>query len=266
MKQRIISALVLILLIVPIFVVGGDLFKVSILLIAMLGMKEYLDIKETKKEMPILVKLLSYLFIPLILFTVKIDDSLSLIIDFRVLASLFLTLLLLVVLYHKRETYSINDANYVFMGDMFLGIVMSLFIIYYGINKYLLIYLILITTMTDTFALFCGMLIGRHKLLEAVSPKKTWEGAIGGSIFGTFIAVCFYITVINPEVDLLLITSVTLLLTIVGQLGDLFFSAIKRYYDKKDFSNLIPGHGGVLDRLDSLIFVLLAYSFFLTVL
>lgn len=266
MKQRIISALVLILLIVPIFVVGGDLFKVSILLIAMLGMKEYLDIKETKKEMPILVKLLSYLFIPLILFTVKIDDSLSLIIDFRVLASLFLTLLLLVVLYHKRETYSINDANYVFMGDMFLGIVMSLFIIYYGINKYLLIYLILITTMTDTFALFCGMLIGRHKLLEAVSPKKTWEGSFGGSIFGTFIAVCFYITVINPEVDLLLITSVTLLLTIVGQLGDLFFSAIKRYYDKKDFSNLIPGHGGVLDRLDSLIFVLLAYSFFLTVL
>ena len=59
---------------------------------------------------------------------------------------------------------------------------------------------------------------------------------------------------------------VTLFLTVVGQLGDLFFSAIKRYFDKKDFSNLMPGHGGVLDRLDSIIFVMLAFSMFMTLL
>ena len=134
------------------------------------------------------------------------------------------------------------------------------------INKNLLVYLVLITVMTDTFAYLTGMLIGKHKLLEVISPKKTWEGLIGGTFFGVFIATIYYITVINSNISLLIVIPITLLLSIVGQLGDLFFSAIKRYFDKKDFSNLMPGHGGVLDRLDSLIFVLLAYSFFLNIL
>lgn len=266
MKQRIISAIVMLLIIIPIFIIGGNLFKVGVLLVAMLGMKEYLDIKETKKEIPILVKLLAYLFIPLILFTITVNDKLQMIIDFRIITGLILCLLTLVVLYHKRETYSINDANYVFMGVIFLGIVMSLFNTYFEMNRNLLLYLIIITVMTDTFALIVGMLIGRHKLLEVVSPKKTWEGSIGGTLFGTFISTCFYITVVDPKVSLPLIIGITMFLSIIGQFGDLFFSAVKRYFGKKDFSNLMPGHGGILDRLDSLIFVLLAYSFFLIIL
>lgn len=266
MKQRIISAIIMLLIVIPVFIIGGDLFKVFILVIAMAGLKEYLDIKETKKEIPMFIKLLAYLFIPFILFTINISDALVMNIDFRIITGLFLVLLLPVVLYHKRETYSINDANYVFLGVMFLGIAMSLFNTYFEINKYLLLYLVLITVMTDTFAYITGLLIGRHKLLEVISPKKTWEGLIGGTIFGVFLATCFYITVIDVNVSLWLLIGVTLFLSIVGQFGDLFFSAIKRYFDKKDFSNLMPGHGGILDRLDSLIFVLLAYSFFLTIL
>ncbi len=267
MKQRIVSAIVLLLIVIPIFIIGGNLFKFAILLISMLGMKEYLDIKESKKEIPILVKLVAYLclFVYFILFMVNLNENFEMIIDFRVVATLLLVLLSMVVFYHNRETYSINDANYIFMGIMLLGIIMSLFNTYFEMNKYLLIYLILITTMTDTFALLVGMLIGRHKLSVSISPNKTWEGSIGGTIFGTFIATCFYATVINPSVNMTLITAITCFLTIVGQIGDLFFSAIKRYFDKKDFSNIMPGHGGVLDRLDSLIFVLLAYSFFITI-
>lgn len=266
MKQRIISAIVMIALVIPIFLIGGNVFNIAILLIAMLGLKEYLDIKETKKELPIFIKLVGYLFIPFILFTLNVNSNLEMIVDFRVITALFMFLLLPVVLYHDRETYSINDANYVFMGVMFLGIAMSLFNTYFDMDRNLLLYLILITVMTDTFAYITGMLVGRHKLLESISPKKTWEGLFGGTFFGVFIAVCFYITVVDSSISLPVLIFSTLVLSIIGQLGDLFFSAIKRYFGKKDFSNLMPGHGGILDRLDSLIFVLLAYSFFLIIL
>lgn len=265
MKQRIISAIVMLAIVIPIFIIGGNLFSLFIFLVTMLGMKEYLDIKETKKELPVLIKLLAYLFIPLILFSISVNDNLIMNIDFRIITGLFITLLLPIVLYHNKDRYSINDANYVFMGVMFLGVSMSLFNIYYDMNKYLILYLLLITVITDTFALVTGMLIGRHKLLEDISPKKTWEGSIGGSVFGVLIAVSFYMTVIDPNASLPTIILVTTFLSIIGQYGDLFFSAIKRYFGKKDFSNLMPGHGGILDRLDSIIFVLVAFSFFLTI-
>ena len=122
-----------------------------------------------------------------------------------------------------------------------------------------LIYLLLITTITDTFALFTGKLIGEHKLCPTISPKKTIEGLVGGVLMGTFVATAFYNTVISSSISLVLVIVLTFLLSLVGQLGDLVFSSIKRYYDVKDFSELIPGHGGILDRFDSLIFVLLAF-------
>ena len=120
-------------------------------------------------------------------------------------------------------------------------------------------YLLLITTITDTFALISGMLVGRHKLCPKISPKKTVEGLIGGVLMGTFVATSFYFTVINSSISLVFLIFITALLCLIGQLGDLVFSSIKRYYDIKDFSNLIPGHGGVLDRFDSLVYVTLAF-------
>ena len=114
---------------------------------------------------------------------------------------------------------------------------------------------------TDIFAYVTGLLIGRHKLIPSVSPKKTWEGLIGGTVFGTFISTTFYISAFDYSGSILLLILIVMLLSLVGQMGDLVFSSIKRYYGKKDFSNIMPGHGGVLDRLDSLIFVMLAFSF-----
>lgn len=266
MKTRLISAIVLLLIVIPIYLTGGLLYTGAIILVSMLALKEFMDIKETKKKLPIFIKLLAYIFSVLILLSTELSADSKLIIDFRIITGLCLIMLLPLVLYHKRELYSINDACYMFTGVLFLGIALSFFNTYYAMNPNLIIYLLLITVATDSYALFTGMLIGKTKLLEEVSPKKTWEGFIGGSIAGTFISVVFYQTVINPNVVMSNLIVVTLFLTVVGQLGDLFFSAIKRYFDKKDFSNLMPGHGGVLDRLDSIIFVMLAFSMFMTLL
>ena len=265
MKTRIISAIVALAIFIPIFIIGGIVFKIAVGVITLLGFKEFIDIKETKKVLPNFIKIISYFFVLMILLGIEMDDNFKILIDFRLLTGLCLVAFLPVVLYHNREKYSVNDAYYIVASVLFLGISNSFLILYRDMNLNVLIYLFLITIMTDSYAYFTGYLIGRHKLLEVVSPKKTFEGLVGGTIVGVFIAVTYYLTAINGNVQLMNLVLITTFLSLMGQFGDLFFSAIKRYYGKKDFSNIMPGHGGVLDRLDSIIFVMLAYSFFITV-
>lgn len=125
-------------------------------------------------------------------------------------------------------------------------------------NKWVLLYLVLVSTMTDTFAMLIGCLIGKHKLIPSVSPKKSVEGSVAGSLLGTVIASIYYVVVLKSTMNIVLVAIMTLLLTILGQIGDLFFSKIKRKWHK-DFSNIMPGHGGILDRFDSLTFIVFGY-------
>ena len=264
MKQRLISALVALIILIPLIILGGNIFNVGVYVIALLGLKEFMDIKETKKHIPLFVKVMSVVFYTIIILSSFGGNLHTISMDYRLISGLFLAFLLPTVLYHDRDKYSINDAFYLMGGIFFLAVSMILLINVRAHSLAMLIYLILITTMTDTFAYLTGMLIGKHKLLESISPKKTWEGTIGGTVFGTFISTVFYVTVINPEINLVIIILVSAFLCLVASLGDLVFSAIKRYYGKKDFSNIMPGHGGILDRLDSIIFVLLGFMFFIT--
>ena len=120
---------------------------------------------------------------------------------------------------------------------------------------------------TDVFAYLIGKAFGKHKFTE-VSPKKSIEGCVAG-IIGAIIFVLVYTYVLNTymnfNISFLYITVVAIFLSIIGQIGDLSASTIKRYAGIKDFSNLIPGHGGMLDRLDSVIFVAPFAFFFLTI-
>lgn len=266
MTKRILSSVVMAGVLIPILLKGGLLFTTTIYLVSLFILKEFLDMKEIKKELPDFIWLISYVFMTLLIFfnvsSGGKGSKIILTMDFRVIAGLFLIFLIPTVLYHDRKKYSINDAFYLIGGTFFLWTSLSLFILFrnYGIQR--LLYLLLITIITDAYAYFVGMLIGKHKLIESVSPKKTWEGTIGGTLFAIFIGVLFYHTVIDSTLSLGILVLITAFLSMIGQFGDLFFSAIKRYYNKKDFSHLIPGHGGILDRLDSIIFVILAYTFF----
>ena len=115
---------------------------------------------------------------------------------------------------------------------------------------------------TDTFAYFTGMLLGKHKLIPDVSPKKTVEGAVGGIVFCVLAFVGFGLLYNNlwlPEGDttlpLWLMATVGLLVSLVSQIGDLSLSLLKRKYGIKDFGKIFPGHGGVMDRFDSVLAV-----------
>lgn len=266
MKTRVISAIVALAIVIPLIIMGGTAFNIGVYIISILALKEFLDIKSTKKQLPIFIQLIAYIFITIIIFASSKDLSNVFTLDYRILSALFMAFLIPTVFYHERSKYSINDAFYLIGGLLFLGISMSLLILIRNESLNLLIFLLLIPMATDIFAYITGMLIGKHKLLEEISPKKTVEGMVGGTLMGVFIGAMYHHTVIDPMFSKIEILAICTFLSLVGQYGDLVFSAIKRYFGKKDFSNLMPGHGGILDRLDSIIFVLLGFMFFITIL
>ncbi len=265
MKQRVISAIIAFLIFIPIFLKGGMVFNLAIYAVSLIGLWEFLNIKSIRKELPSFITFISYIIMTLFVLVNTNNQDLIYSMDYRIIVGLFLVFLVPVVLYHDRSKFSIVDAFYLIGGIFFLGTSFSLIITIRNISLELIIYLFLITIITDTYAYLVGRWIGTKKLLESLSPKKTLEGMAGGTIAGMFIGTVFYHTVIDPNLPIYIVLFITLFLSILGQLGDLFFSAIKRYYGKKDFSNIMPGHGGILDRLDSIIFVVLGFMFFISI-
>lgn len=259
MKKRILSATLIVAIFIPFLIVGGEAFALFATLLANLAIYELIHIRETKKEVPFLMKLFAH--VAVIFFAMNNFKSIDFIyyVDYRAMALLLFVFLMPMIFINDSKKYNLNDALFLIGSILFVGLSFNLFIITRNFDISYIIYLLLITTITDSFALFTGMLIGKHKLAPKISPKKTVEGLLGGSLMGTIVASSFYTTVINPNISLVLVIFVTMFLTFIGQAGDLIFSSIKRYYGKKDFSNLIPGHGGILDRLDSLVFVTLAF-------
>lgn len=256
MKVRVISAAVALAILIPFIIIGGYPFAVVVGIVSVLAYKEILDLKKAHKEIPGLVKVLGlFSLIYLVLGNYGLYS-----LDFAVSYSrilLPLVLMLLPTVLYKKDEYSTKDAFYLIGAIFLVGMLFNLIVVIRNIDLYLLLYLLSITVFTDTFAYMIGCLIGKHKMAPSISPKKSWEGAIAGLIGGSAIAVIIYSNLVgNFSFKLILIT---VILSVVGQIGDLVYSKIKRENDIKDFSNIMPGHGGILDRLDSLSFVIFVY-------
>ena len=260
MKKRIISAIIMILIFVPLLFIGGIPFSILMTIVSLGAMYELITIREKKKEFPLLTKIISYLFVIFASVLTYNQNIFSYKMSYQLISFIVLIYLLPTLIKdEKKYNYDINDALYLVGSLVFINIAFNLVLVVRNYSLYYLIYLLLITVITDTFAYITGMYIGKNKLAKDISPNKTIEGFIGGILMGTFVATTFYYTVINSGISLAILILTTLFLAVVGQLGDLVFSSIKRTFGVKDFSNLIPGHGGILDRFDSLIFVILAF-------
>lgn len=263
MKKRIIGAIIILAVFVPILIKGDIYFAGLSLILGLLGFKELYDIRYKEKKLPLLLEILAFLCVGFLIINNYNSNEFTQVLDCRVLSLFMLTFLLPIVIISDFKKYNLEDALYLLGSAIFLGLSFNLIILVRNYSLLYILYFFIITTMTDTFALFTGMLVGKHKLSPKISPNKTIEGSIGGTLMGTFIACIFYLTAIDSGANMFNLIAVTTILSIIGQIGDLVFSAIKRVYGKKDFSNLIPGHGGVLDRFDSIIFVIIAAILFL---
>lgn len=160
-----------------------------------------------------------------------------------------------------------KDIAYTFIGIFYVVFFIMFVAFINGMKdgKILIWYAILAAWGTDIFAYFIGKHFGKHKFSK-VSPKKSIEGCIGGTI-GAILLMLAYTYFANTywgmNYSYLYIAGIGMILSLVGQIGDFAASTIKRFVDIKDFSNLIPGHGGMLDRIDSLIFLApFAYALF----
>ncbi len=257
MKERAISGIIMMSILALVLYFGGLVFDIAIGILSVCAFYEFMTAKKDLK-IPNLMRIIGMVCM-LMLMYINVDGHTFVFgLSFETLSLVFLLLLAPTVLF-KQRNYKVNDAFYLSAIVIFLGTIFNLFIALYNESLIQFILIIVIACTTDVFAYLAGKLIGKHKFTK-ISPNKTIEGCVVGSIVSCIVSTTFYATLISTD-SLVKVFLMILILTILGQIGDLFFSLIKRENEIKDFSNLIPGHGGILDRIDSIIFILIAYVF-----
>lgn len=256
MKTRVITAIVMVAAMVPFFIWSDTIaFPILMALLSGVGIYEMQGCIGSKKQyfssvpaaimglgMPFLAKyykgegLFGYLFL-----------SAFAVITYMLIVSVFSGKAFIV------ESAALSGATTVYISFGFAAMVLLRGMPY---GQYIYFLPFIISWMTDTFAYFSGMLFGKHKLIPTVSPKKTVEGAIGGTLCGVLFTILYGFIigqVSDASPNYLAIGIVALVVSLLSQCGDLIMSLIKRKFEIKDYGKLFPGHGGVLDRFDSII-------------
>lgn len=173
----------------------------------------------------------------------------------------------LVMQIYSQENSPLTNLAYSYMGQMYIALPLGLMSMYYTLadGKALLMTMFVMIWLNDTGAFLVGSMIGKHKLFPRISPKKSWEGFIGGVVFAILAGVLakvlfpFYF----ESFSLIGLAGLGLVVGIFATWGDLAESLIKRTLGVKDSGNILPGHGGILDRIDSLLLVVPASLLYL---
>ena len=269
MKKRIISAAIGILLLIGImWKIDTFIFVLAFSVLSAIASLEVNKATGVKNKLLLAVSFVFAAFVPInTAFPQMLSSDL-----FSVIIALYIFVLFLIMI-KWHETIKFENIGGAIYGSIFVPFCLSLIIrignagIYFE-NKYtkqeglyLAVFAFMCCWLTDTFAYFVGRKFGKHKLCPKVSPKKTVEGAIGGFVLSVVFNVLVYLLVdkfMTPldNIPILFIIISSFVLAIISMFGDLSASIIKRNYSVKDFGNIMPGHGGVLDRFDSCIFVL----------
>lgn len=259
MLKRVITAIVAVIILLPILWLSNTyVFPAAIAIVTCISLFEMFSCLGFKHKF--LVTLPAYLIGAALPFLGKLAGEIGPILP-PVCAVMFVYILYLMMLaVFKHEKYSLNDLAMCYITTLYIigGFSSIQFLRDMSANNNLYILIFIGAWITDIFAYFTGVLFGKHKLCEAISPKKTIEGSIGGIFFCAVAFVLFGILVLNTEATLWKCATLALvgvIVSIVSQIGDLSMSLIKRHYGIKDFGKIFPGHGGMLDRFDSIIAV-----------
>lgn len=252
MIQRILTAAIALVIFVPFVLYGKWPFMLFIYLLATIGFIELINMQKASKFiLPVITSLVA---LWAVLYPGS-QDKLPYIQLTKTDIIIILGILLLVYTVLLKNKFTFQTAGFYLMSIAYISIGFYFFMYTRSEGLAYLLYALFIVWATDTGAYFFGRSLGKRKLMPSISPNKTVEGALGGIICASIVAIVFQF--INPfPVSFITIIGVTIFASIVGQLGDLVESAFKRHFNVKDSGNILPGHGGILDRFDSLLFVL----------
>ena len=253
MKQRVITAVIALIVFLPLLYLGGLPFDILVTLMGIVAMSEFLIMK--KKLLVSFEAIISFLLILSVLLPVFwagfwTQDTLG--------GSFYLlALVMLVYTVISKNRFSFDDAGVLLLGGLYAGLGFRFMMLARAESLWMILYALLIVWITDSGAYLIGRKIGKNKLAPHISPNKTWEGSIGGSLSAVVI-VGAYLYFVQGAFPYSFSTMLlwTLVFSVGGQLGDLIESAFKRHYGVKDSGKILPEHGGILDRFDSLLFVL----------
>jgi phosphatidate cytidylyltransferase len=250
LKRRIITALVVVPLLI--YVVGWGrpvVFTAVIVSVTALALYEYFTMAFPGHPSEQKLGISFGLAVALL----SLDPDIG---DLGLWFSLLVVLLFSAYIFVSGKLYDkVNRLSWLLLGVIYIGLLMPhwVFLFRFQSGRSWVFFVLGVVMMGDTVAYFVGRRFGVKKLAPQISPGKTWAGAwgymLGGLAVGVVAACSFFIE--YPSIE---IVGMALLIALLGQIGDLFESLLKRVFNVKDSSSLVPGHGGVLDRLDSLIF------------
>ncbi len=264
--KRLLSGIVLLALLSFVIYIGGDVLWFFSFVVSIIALFELYKVFKIEKNR---LGILGYLLVSIYYIMIsqfKVDGILFFII--------LMVLLLLIFYIFSFPLFSIKDVALTLFGIFYVAVLFSfiyLIRVQRGVYGKYLVWVIFISSWgCDTFAYCVGMLCGRHKLNNVLSPNKTIEGCIGGVIGSVVLGLIYTYVLLNNivnniEISLIRVGCACFICSIISQLGDLVASAIKREYKIKDYGDIIPGHGGILDRFDSVIFCAPVLYFLLNV-
>ena len=265
--KRITSSFIVGLVLIVILVIPNNLITgVFFAIISIVAMYEYLK-AVSKVCKPI--KWISYLSCIIVAVSGSIPTINFLVFLMFMVPSILIILFLQIIVTDMKTTF--KDMAYTFLGLCYIPVFMMFLTLIDSLynGKALLLYIFATAWGTDVFAYCIGHRFGKH-YFSKISTKKTIEGCVAG-VFGAVIIVLIYTAILNNcfyfDFSYFSICLVAIVLSLIGQIGDFSASCIKRYVDIKDYSNLLPGHGGMLDRIDSVLFIApFAYMIFTLIL
>ena len=247
-KTRLISGILLVIAALLTIISGGYVLFFTLVCISLIGMQELYKAMGIHENRTGLLEIVGYLGAVLYYISLLLGfESYGLM---AVLVSLILVMFVYVFTYPK---YHANQVMAAFFGVVYVAVMLSFILMTRNLpdGKFIVWLIFLCSWGCDTCAYCVGMLIGKHKMAPVLSPKKSVEGGVGGVVGAALLGVIYAAATQGPMVEYAVICGIGALISMVG---DLAASAIKRNQGIKDYGKLIPGHGGILDRFDSVIF------------